>query len=700
MAKLFLTQPIAWFSNGWLSLTDGRVLSIHRRVDWTETTSVGDVMRLVDLKSDRVDWSHVDIISDNEPQEATVLVSHLVRTQVAKGNLDVFLVVRPILCSAATSEKETASVASEKAATSAVSSAASSAVTMKASVKAPAIHAQTDATSASATSASEAIASGAALSADAAEAKQEHNLFPQHLHFAGQAELADCEVDGGVCSLRVLIGVTAETDATIAKYGVSYSQVADTAAKRRSMRMVAPMRGIDPRPLVVARPPHALGINPMTGAVHVYTDCDGECATLAFYNLEECANMVFNAKLKASDKSADKLATKPLERPVTNKPADNEPATKRAKPSEQPATTDNKPADNKPATKRSEQPTEQRSEQPTVLDACVAQIAARVTNCCDLHTELTVMEAVASNPWNHATRAQLLEDALHAYMQKRITPQTAIKVLREIRKNRVDTAMCVAKYAQAAGHADVRSAACAVLHNAATYSTYRIVDVASLVVEICAADPSACAGLTAEMQLLLTCVDRLKPAFFVPGVVRTIVASLVSTPIANTCPTSLHTLAMACAAERDRDGARDQDGDGARDTRLRDLATAADALPAVLAHVRASHANKPTVYVAYVHTAAYFAALLMEHTLDDAQFLQVMAETPQLLDAPTENPLKRGVHSRILFDMRVRFAALSEKKAEGERKQVQAKLAKFDAQQQELQELRAKLAAVSLLVTE
>ena len=54
--------------------------------------------------------------------------------------------------------------------------------------------------------------------------------------------------------------------------------------------------------------------------------------------------------------------------------------------------------------------------------------------------------------------------------------------------------------------------------------------------------------------------------------------------------------------------------------------------------------------------------------------------------------------------MRVRFAALSEKKAEEERKQVHAKLAKFDAQQQELQELRAKLAAVSravsLLVTE
>ena len=195
------------------------------------------------------------------------------------------------------------------------------------------------------------------------------------------------------------------------------------------------------------------------------------------------------------------------------------------------------------------------------------------------------------------------------------------------------------------------------------------------------------------------CGNSHKPVFFVPGVVKTIVASFVSAPIANTCPTSLHTLAVACAAERDQDGGCD--------TRLRDLATAADALPAVLAHFRASHAKKSTVYVAYVHTAAYFAALLMEHTLDDAQFMRVMTETPQLLDAPTENPLERGVHSRILIDMRARFAALSEKKAEEERKQVQAKLAEFDAQQQELhaqqqelQELRAKLAAVSRLVAE
>ena len=80
------------------------------------------------------------------------------------------------------------------------------------------------------------------------------------------------------------------------------------------------------------------------------------------------------------------------------------------------------------------------------------------------------------------------------------------------------------------------------------------------------------------------------------------------------------------------------------------------------------------------------------------------SQANKLLDAPTKHPTLRGVHSCILRDMRVRFAALSEKKAEEERKQVHAKLAKFDAQQQELQELRAKLAAVSravsLLVTE
>jgi len=554
------------------------------------------------------------------------------------------------------------------------------------------IHAQTDATAASATSAtfSEATASGAADASAAAEATQGHNLFPQHLHFAGKAELTD----GHEYPLRVLIGVTPETDAAIKTYDVSYSQVAEVAATRRATRMIEPIRGIVPRPLVVARPPHALAINPKMGNVHVYSDCDGECATLASFGFETCANVanvVFNAKLKASV-----MDNKPAPLEQHEQPADNKPATMD---NNKPATTDNtKPAttdNNKPAT---------TDNKPSVLDACVAQIAARV---CDPLTELTVMEALASNTWNAATRAQLLEDALmHAYMQQRITRQTAIKVLREPCCRKIEFALCVAKYAQTAGHADVRSAACSALNGPVAYSTdvNKIVEVASLVVEICAADPSACARGTAEMKLLLTCVNSHKPAFFVPGVVKTIVASFVSTPIGNWCPTSLHTFATACAAERDQGGAGDQDDDGARDTRLRDLATAADALPAVLAHVRASHANKPTACVTYVHTAAYFAALLMEHTLDDAQFMRVMTETPQLLDAPTanptENPRERGVHSRILFDMRVRFAALSEKKAEEKRKQVQDKLAKFDAQQQELQELRAKLAAVSRLVAE
>ena len=126
-----------------------------------------------------------------------------------------------------------------------------------------------------------------------AEKEQAHNLFPQHLHFSGKARFGGHNGDAEV-SIRVLIGANAETDAAIQEYGVSYTELADMVAAQRCKRMTEQVRGIDPRPLVVAKPPHALVISPEMGSIYVFTDCDGECAALATDSVNRCAKQAYD----------------------------------------------------------------------------------------------------------------------------------------------------------------------------------------------------------------------------------------------------------------------------------------------------------------------------------------------------------------------------------------------------------------------
>ena len=212
MVHLFLFQSQSC-GGAWLSLTDGRSLSVCRQVAWAPNMSVGDVKKLVDLKTAGIDCARVDIVRNCWPREVaaaapladTVLVEAelLVEAEVADIHNGynpeaVYLIVRPTLCcasAATTAAAETAFAAAYVAASATDSAAASAATTnteattntaasaattnTEASVQAPATHAQTDANSASTGVALDLDLETRVLRAVASVANDQHDILPE-----------------------------------------------------------------------------------------------------------------------------------------------------------------------------------------------------------------------------------------------------------------------------------------------------------------------------------------------------------------------------------------------------------------------------------------------------------------------------------------------------------------------------------------